>query len=84
MFQNNPDHSERTPNVLGSWHSKAAGDVAPTGAIYGIGSKVGGSQDQLAPGYEDFGFDASRSNAIFGACSKVQPKSAQLLIIIKS
>ena len=70
--------------MLGTWHSKAAGDVAPTGAIYGIGSKVGGSQDQLAPGYEDFGFDASRSNAIFGSSSKVQPKSAQLLIIIKS
>ena len=72
------------PNVTGTWHSKAAGDVAPTGAIYGIGSKVGGSQDDLSPGYEDFGFDASRSNAIFGALTHVQPRAYQCLIIIKA
>ena len=70
--------------MMGTWHSKAAGDVAPTGAIYGIGSKVGGSQDDLSPGYEDFGFDASRSNALFGAASRVQPRSTYALMIIKN
>lgn len=72
------------PNVLGTWHSKSAGDVTPTGAIYGIGEKVGGSQDMVAPGYEDLGFNASLSSSIYKSVSKIQIRSYQTLMIIKS
>ena len=34
--------------------------------------------------YSSLGIDASKSNAIYGASNKVQPKATQLLIIIKT
>ena len=65
--------TESLPNIKGEWCSKAAGGTDPTGAIYGIGNKLGGSNDNVAPNYEKFGFDASRSSSTYKDEAKVNP-----------
>ncbi len=72
------------PNVMGVFTAKAASGNAPTGAFFGIGTMRGGSSDSSAPNYEEFGFDASRSNPIYGASDTVQPPALTLLPCIKA
>ena len=72
------------PNVTGGFCAKAAAGMAPTGAFFGIGNIRGGSSDSAAPNYEEFGFDASRSNPTYGASDTVQPPALTLLPCIKA
>lgn len=66
-------YKESLPNITGKWSSKAAGGTDPTGAVYGIGNKQGGSSDNQAPNYEHLGFDASLSSSTYQNGAKVQP-----------
>lgn len=72
------------PNIDGSFGGKAAGNIIPSGAFFGIGNIGGGSADNTAPGYENIGFDASRSTPIYGASDTVQPAALTLLPCIKA
>lgn len=72
-------HNAGLPNITGGFMTEASN---LTGAFYsaGLGSSqcaAGGSQDT------DARFDASRSSAIYGKSTTVQPKSLTLLPCIK-
>ena len=72
------------PNITGKFRAKAAAGEIPGGAFYGIGNIGGGSSDNSAPNYEEIGFDASKSNLIYGASDTVQPAALTLLACIKA
>lgn len=73
------------PNITGSASSFAGAGEAYAGAIVTTWE----SRNNLnfasgAEGFKAVTFDASRSSIIYGASSTVQPKSRQVLIIIKA
>lgn len=72
------------PNITGKFRAKAAAGEIPGGAFYGIGNIGGGSSDNSAPNYEEIGFDASKSNRIYGMSETVQPPALTLLPCIKA
>ena len=84
-----PDTFGQAPNVsgnpdIGTWSNK---ETEPYGAFY-----QGVIQANTAIPWENdtkndlvyINFDASKSNAIYGASQRVQSRSVQLLMIIKS
>lgn len=73
------------PNIKGALSTYKGGTDTKTGAFSGSGSRaepyIGGTQWNgyaITPS-----FDASKSNAIYGKSSTVQPPALQTLIIIK-
>ena len=72
------------PNITGTFTAKAASGNAPAGAFYGIGNMRGGSSDSSAPNYEEFGYNASQSNPIYGTSDTVDVAAVGLLPCIKA
>lgn len=77
------------PNITGyidpySDHSGASiGTRNGSGAMYSTGSGTIMSRRETGGGGNGIGFQASRSNSIYGASSFVQPKSVSLIPILK-
>lgn len=82
------------PNITGDITSSTSDDenltkadvVSSNGALYVANAREmprGGSAEGGDFGYRTIGFNASRSNAIYGRSSTVQPASARCLYIIK-
>lgn len=72
------------PNITGSFGSiqQQAEDIK-RGAFYTIKHVEGMLGTNATTGRFEIGFDASRSNSIYGNSATVQPKSLNLSILIK-
>ena len=74
------------PNITGTHggHAFKYGDRYNTeGAYYGMNTQNGGAGDGGNTNVYQMGFDASRSNPIYGAADIIQPPSGKALWIIK-
>ena len=77
------------PNITGyidpysDYSGASIGTRNGSGAMYSTGSGTIMSRRETGGGGTGIGFQASRSNSIYGASSFVQPKSVSLLPIIK-
>ena len=66
------------PNITATWHNTTENQswVDPSGAVYRINSS-GDGVDGSKGWFDQMGFDASRSNTIYGRSSTVQPEHIQ-------
>lgn len=92
-------YDEGLPNILATWNAIFDSPTALlntvressfdyiTGAFYGQGThstrkSIGGTNGSY-PGYTGLGFDASRSNSIYGASQSVRPRCIVVEMMIK-
>ena len=77
------------PNITGyidpysDYSGASIGTRNGSGAMYSTGSGTIMSRRETGGGGNGIGFQASRSNSIYGASSFVQPKSVSLIPILK-
>lgn len=74
-------HEAGLPNITASWNSaQYSGGWSSSGAVYGVlnNSQEYNSSSQGMRAY----FDASRSNAIYGGATTVQPESTEWMICV--
>ena len=73
------------PNITGRYADQGFDTAASgTGAMYNAGGLINGTHHgNIQSGYTSVGFDASRSNAIYGASTTVQPSAITMIPQIK-
>ena len=73
------------PNITGRYADQGFDTAASgTGAMYNAGGLINGTHHgNIQSGYTSVGFDASRSNAIYGASTTVQPPAITMIPQIK-
>jgi hypothetical protein len=72
------------PNITGSFGSvMQQAEYIRSGAFYTVADKGASLGTDATTGRYEVGFDASRSNSIYGNSATVQPKSLNLSILIK-
>lgn len=81
---------DAAPNITGDVPGTEAGQMAsgvtytsPSGAFYTKGTNVtNGTSDNNTFDNDVFGFDASRSNSVYGRADEVRPKSSYYLMCV--
>ena len=70
------------PNIIGTFYTLKNNSVS--GAVYKTGTTGGWSNKSAATDSVQHGFDASRSNAIYGKSTTVQPPAVTVKFLIKA
>ena len=71
------------PNIMGNQGSAGYANVDPGAFFNAVPVKGTAYPGTVGTNYASLGFDASRSNSIYGKSDVIQPPAFQTLIIIK-
>lgn len=71
------------PNIMGNQGSAGYANVDPGAFFNAVPVKGTAYSGAVGANYASLGFDASRSNSIYGKSDVIQPPAFQTLIIIK-